>query len=62
MSSLPVRLKMIQSKMNGLEWSQNCSHYKSMEIFPDAQGHLTLHSPIAELVEFRTHLYSLGLS
>ena len=38
MSSLPARMKMIQSKMNGLEWSQHFSHYKSMGIFPDAQG------------------------
>ena len=28
-------------KMKGLEWSQHCSHYKSMGIFPDAQGQLT---------------------
>ena len=43
MSSLPARMKMIQSKMNGIEWSQHFSHYtsKSMGIFPDAQGQLT---------------------
>ena len=29
MSSLPARMKMIQSNMNGLEWSQHFSHYKS---------------------------------
>ena len=34
-------MKMIQSKMNALEWSQHFSHYKSMGIFPDAQGQLT---------------------
>ena len=28
-------------KMNALEWSQYFSHYKSMGIFPDAQGQLT---------------------
>ena len=44
MSSLPVRMKMIQSKMNGLEWSQHFSHYKYIEIFPDDQGQLTLQS------------------
>ena len=33
MSSLPVRMKMIQLKMNGLEWSQHFSHYKSMGSF-----------------------------
>ena len=26
------------SKMNVLEWSQHFSHYKSMGIFPNAQG------------------------
>ena len=32
MPSLPARMKMIQSKMNGLEWSQHFPHYKSMGI------------------------------
>ena len=41
MSSLPARMKMIESKMKELEWSQHFSHYKSMGIFPDAQGQLT---------------------
>ena len=40
MSSLPGRMKTIVSKMKGLEWSQHFSHYKSMGIFPDAQGQL----------------------
>ena len=40
-SSLSARMEMIQSTMNELEWSQHFSHYKSMGIFPDAQGHLT---------------------
>ena len=44
MSWSPARMKMIQSKMKGLEWSQHFSHYKSMKIFPDAQGQLTLQS------------------
>ena len=30
--------------MNELECSQDFSHYKSMGIFPDAQGQLTLQS------------------
>ena len=38
---LPARMKKIQSKMKALEWSQHFSHYKSMGIFPDAQGQLT---------------------
>ena len=41
MSLLPAKMKMIQSKMKVLEWSQHFSHYKSMRIFPDAQGQLT---------------------
>ena len=41
MSSLPARMRMIKSKMKELECSQDFSHYKSMGIFPDAQGQLT---------------------
>ena len=41
MSSLPARMRMIDSKMKELECSQDNSHYKSMGIFPDAQGQLT---------------------
>ena len=41
MSSLPARMRMIESKMKELESSQDYSHYKSMGIFPDAQGQLT---------------------
>ena len=41
MSSLPARMRMIDSKMKVLECSQDFSHYKSMGIFPDAQGQLT---------------------
>ena len=40
MSSLPARMRMIDSKMKELDCSQDFSH-KSMEIFPDAQGQLT---------------------
>ena len=38
MSSLPARMRVIESKMKELECSQDYSHYKSMGIFPDAQG------------------------
>ena len=38
-SSLPMKL--INTKMKELEWSQDFSHYKSMGIFQDAQGKLT---------------------
>ena len=41
MSPLPARMRMIDSKMNELECSQDFSHFKSMVIFPDAQGQLT---------------------
>ena len=41
MSFLPARMRMIESKMKELECSQDFSHYKSMGIFPDAQGQLT---------------------
>ena len=41
MSLLPARRRMIKSKMKELECSQDFSHYKSMGIFPDAQGQLT---------------------
>ena len=41
MSSLPARMRMIDSKMKVLECSQDFSHYKSMGFFPDAQGQLT---------------------
>ena len=36
MSSLPARMRMIDSKMKELECSQDFSHYKSMGIFQDA--------------------------
>ena len=38
---LSARIKKIHPKMNALVWSQYFSHYKSMGIFPDAQGQLT---------------------
>ena len=41
MSSLPARMRMIDSKMKELEWSQCFSHYKSMGIFQIARGQLT---------------------
>ena len=46
MSSLPARMRMINSKMKELECSQDFSHYKSMGIFPDSQGQLTPQSLI----------------
>ena len=50
MSSTPARMKKIQLKIKALECSQDFSHYKSMEIVPDAQGQLTPIWPNFELV------------
>ena len=44
MSLLPARMRMIDSKMKEIECSRDFSHYKSMGIFPDAQGQLTTQS------------------
>ena len=44
MPPLPARMRLIKSKMKELECSQSFSHYKSMGIFPDAQGQLTSQS------------------
>ena len=44
LSSLPARIRIIDSKMKELVCSQDFSHYKSMGIFPEAQGQLTLQS------------------
>ena len=41
MSLLPARMRMIDSKMKELECSQDFFHYKSLGIFPEAQGQLT---------------------
>ena len=41
MSLLPARMRMIDSEMKEQECSQDFAHYKSMGIFPDAQGQLT---------------------
>ena len=46
MSSIPARMKKTQLKMKALECSQDFSHYKSMGIFPDANGQLTLQSMV----------------
>ena len=37
----PPQTKFVGGIMKVLEWSQHFSHYKSMGIFPDAQGQLT---------------------
>ena len=58
---LSAKMKKIHQKMKVLEWSQHFSHYKSMGIFPDAQGQLT-HKSLVHLAEFRTHLRYYGCS
>ena len=45
-SLLPARVRKIHSKINVLEWSQQISHCKSMQMFYDAQGKLTPQSKI----------------
>ena len=39
----------IHSKMKVLEWSQQISHCKSMQIFYDAQGKLTPQSEVGSI-------------
>ena len=39
-------MKKTPFKIKALECSQDFSHYKSMGIFPDAQGQLTLQSMV----------------
>ena len=46
MSSLPAIIKKIQLKKKVLECSQDFSYYKSVGIFPAAQGQLTLQSMV----------------
>ena len=41
LSLLPSRMKKIHPKLKALEWSHHFFHYKSMGIFPGAQGQLT---------------------
>ena len=41
MSSLPARIKKIQSKMKALECAQDSAHYRSMGIFRFTQEQLT---------------------
>ena len=38
-------MKKIHSKLKALEWSQHFSHYKSIGIFPNAQGQVTHQVP-----------------
>ena len=58
---LSARMKKIHQKMNVLEWSQHFSHYKSMGIFPDAQGQLT-HKSLVGSCRISNPFEILGLS
>ena len=61
MSSLPARMRLIKSKMKALECSQSFSHYKSMGIFPDAQGQLTPQSLVRSGRIWFKHIYFYNL-
>ena len=41
MTSLPTRMKRIQSKILTPVWPRNLSHYKAIGIYPHAQGQPT---------------------
>ena len=45
-------MKKIHPKMKVLERSQHFSHYKSMGIFPDAQGQLIVREPVIGLTKW----------
>ena len=48
---LSARMKKDDSKLKALGWSQYFSYFKSIAIFPDAQGQLS-HSPRSDLAKF----------
>ena len=54
MSLLPVRMRKILSKMNVLDWSQQISHYKSMQIFYDAKGQLTSQAEVGSTLDLNS--------
>ena len=58
---LSARMKKIHQQINVLEWSQHFSHYKSMGIFPDAQGQLT-HKSLFESCRISNPFETLWLS
>ena len=45
-----LQMRKIHSKMKVLEWSQQISHCKSMQIFYDAQGNLTTQSKVDSIL------------
>ena len=49
-----LQMRMIHSKMKVLEWSQQISNCKSIQIFYDAQGKLTQQSKVGSILNL-TH-------
>ena len=50
---MSARMKKIHSKLKALEWSQHFSHYKSVGIFPNAQGRILPNfEPIRDIMVF----------
>ena len=49
-----LQMRKIHSKMKVLEWSQQISHCKAMQIFYDAQGKLTPQSKVGSTLN-KTH-------
>ena len=54
-------MKKIHSKLKALEWSQYISHYKSMGIFPNAQGQVNHKSLYLILLNFEPIPDIMGL-
>ena len=53
-SLLPAKKRKIHSKMKVLEWSQQISHCKSMQIFYDVQGKLTPQSEVGSNLNYKS--------
>ena len=62
-SLLPARMRKIHSKVKVLEWSQQISHCKYIQIFYDAQGKLTPQSEVGSTLNSNSsNLLRLSLS
>ena len=53
-------MKKIHSKLKVLEWLQYFSHYKSIGLFPNAQGQVT-HKPFAQILLNFKPIQDMGL-
>ena len=47
-----LQMRKIHSKLKVLKWSQQISHYKSMQIFYDTQGKLTPQSKVGSTLNY----------